>query len=183
MNIGKTPLSMIRRIGAAVLALVITTPLMLFGAAPAGAVQQDVTCVGTATETISPGLKYATQNVTVTTNLIYSPCVSSDPTVTAAVSGSTFTAPGSCLMLPDASSGTFVLNWNNGNTSTFAFNATTAIVGGNIVITRIGTITAGQFAGDTAIRVVTYPALNPLDCLTTGVTSQTGVVTLTITSP
>ncbi|MFI9010007.1 hypothetical protein ACIGNX_22520 [Actinosynnema sp. NPDC053489] len=146
----------------------IPTTLVLLGAAPVGAVQQDVTCAGTATTT---------------TNLIYSPCVSSDPTLTAATSGSTFTGPGSCLTLPGFSSGTSVLTWNNGNTSTFAFNATTAIVGGNVVITRTGTITAGRFAGDTAIRVVTYPAPNPLGCLTTGVTSRTGVVTLTITSP
>jgi hypothetical protein len=163
--------------------LATTTALMLISGAPAHAAQQDVTCAGTATVTISPGLTYTPQTVHYTTNLIYSPCVSSDPTLTASSSGSTVDFPGaSCLMYPFAGSGSFTLSWNNGNTSTFAYNATTTIVAGQVVLTRTGTITAGEFQGDTAIRVVTYPALNPLDCLTTGVTSQIGVVALSITS-
>ncbi|HEU5473806.1 MAG TPA: hypothetical protein VFV67_24440 [Actinophytocola sp.] len=84
---------------------------------------------------------------------------------------------------PFAFSGTSVISWNNGNTSTFSFNDTVTNIGGNIVATRTGTITAGQFQGDTAVRVMTFPAINPLDCLTTGLTSQFGVVVLTLTSP
>ena len=49
--------------------------------------------------------------------------------------------------------------------------------------TRIGTITDGQFEGDTAVRVVTYPALDAFQCLTTGVSSQIGAVVLAITAP
>ncbi|RZU49458.1 hypothetical protein EV385_1208 [Krasilnikovia cinnamomea] len=175
---------MVRGIAAAAVALVSWIAITMVTASPASAVQQDVTCVGTATETFTPGLTYTPQTITYTTNLIYSPCTSSDATLTSAVSGSTSTVPNSsCNMLPFAGSGSFVLTWNNGNTSTFTFNAVSTIVAGQVVLTRTGTITAGQFQGDTAIRVVTYPTVNPLDCLTTGVTSQFGAVTLSITAP
>jgi len=163
--------------------LIMTTTLVLAGGAPANAVQLEVTCVGTSSGTMTPGLTYTPQTVQISTNLIYSPCVSTDPTLTAATSGSVSSFVGaSCLMLPFVGSGSFTLFWNNGNTSTFTFNAASAIVGGLIVLTRTGTITAGQFQGATAIRTVTYPPLNPLECRTTGVTSNIGVIALSVTT-
>jgi hypothetical protein len=51
------------------------------------------------------------------------------------------------------------------------------------VLAQIGSITSGLFAGATAIGVITGPSINLLNCLAPpGVTSRTGVVTLTITS-
>lgn len=158
--------------------------ILLSGVAPAHALQQDVTCVGTATVSISPGLTLWPQTVHVQTNVIYSPCVSSDPTLTSGQSGSSFDVPNaSCLTFPVASSGAFPISWNNGDSSTFTHNDLSTVVAGQTVLTRIGTITDGEFAGDTAVRVITYPALNPVECLTTGVSSQIGPVVLTLTAP
>lgn len=44
---------------------------------------ENPTCAGTATISYSPGLTYTSQTVTYSTNVIYSPCTSSDPTLTA----------------------------------------------------------------------------------------------------
>ncbi|HEX6899078.1 MAG TPA: hypothetical protein VF789_05165 [Thermoanaerobaculia bacterium] len=87
------------------------------------------------------------------------------------------------MTFPVASSGAFNISWNNDDSSTFTYNDLSTVVAGQTVLTRIGAITDGQFQGDTAVRVVTYPALDPLQCLTTGVSSQIGTVVLTITAP
>ncbi len=158
--------------------------ILLSGVAPAYALQQDVTCAGTTTISISPGLTFTPQTVHVEQQVIYSPCVSSDTTLTSGQNEASFDVPNaSCLTFPVAFSGVFDIFWNNGNSSTFTHNELVTVVAGQSVLTRIGTITDGQFEGDTAIRVITYPALDAFKCLTTGVTSQIGPVVLTLTAP
>lgn len=149
-------------------------------AAAAGAA--DVTCAGTESGVISPGLLLTPQTVTVTSTRILSPCLSTDPSLTAGIDSSTVTAVRSCLNLDSAHSGVTEIVWNNGQASTFAFNATVANPAGEAVVTFTGTITRGEFTGDTAVMVITSATLNVLACLAPpGVTSTSGIVTLEIT--
>jgi hypothetical protein len=142
----------------------------------------DVTCAGTESGVISPGLLLTPRTVTVTSTKIFSPCVSTDPSLTAGLSSSTVTGIRSCLNLDSAHSGVAELVWNNGQASTFAYNATASNPAGQAVVTFTGTITFGEFTGDTAVMVITSATLNVLACLAPpGVTSTSGIVTLDIT--
>ena len=153
-------------------------------ASPANAGVLDLTCGGTEAITLSPGLLLTPQTVTVTSNYLYTPCVSaSDPTLTAGVIHTSATATLSCLQPNSSFSGTRTFTWNNSQTSVFAFNETFTTVGAQYVDIRTGTITSGEFAGDTVVETVTGPTVNLLDCLAPpGITSRTSVITLEITS-
>ena len=54
-------------------------------------------------------------------------------------------------------------------------------ISGTEQVTGVGTVTSGEFTGGTITIVWLYPVLNPLLCLTSGVTSESGTVTLQIT--
>jgi hypothetical protein len=150
-------------------------------AAPASADPVDLTCVSSASSTYSPGLSLTTQATSITTAGQLDPCVSvSDPTVTSGTFGSTFTRTTSCLALLDTGTGTRVFHWSNGNTSSFTFSSTSTYVTGQIVTTLRGTITAGEFAGSSAVQVVAFVADLTKCLLPGGVTGSTGVGDLTI---
>jgi hypothetical protein len=153
------------------------------GTSPAAADPLDVECGGTQTVTFSPGLLLVPTNQTVTVQAIYSPCVSaSEPTLTAGHSGVTVHETRSCLDLAVPGTATRIYAWNTGQTSTFTYNRTVTSLGGDEVVTLTGTITAGLFAGDTAVEVIIGPTLDTLACLSPpGITSRIGVTTLTIT--
>jgi len=88
----------------------------------------------------------------------------------------------SCLNLLDSSSGQATLKWKKGTTSRYSFNRSTQTVGGQLIATASGAVTAGEFLGRSVLVVSVSPALNFLDCLSpSGMTQRTGVVTLTIT--
>lgn len=59
----------------------------------------------------------------------------------------------------------FTITWNPGQTSTVTANTTATLVGGLLVVTHTGTVTAGLFHGDTVVRTATGPATNILLCL------------------
>lgn len=116
-------------------------------------------------------------------NLLFAPCASSDPGVTAGTSSSNLTFTLSCLTLDEATSGQFILHWGNGRTSTFVFNRTVTYPAGQAVVVNAGEITAGEFAGDTAVMTVAGASVNLLACaVPPGVTSQSGPIVLEITS-
>ncbi|MGB3443479.1 MAG: hypothetical protein WBA97_32485 [Actinophytocola sp.] len=163
---------------AAVVASAVVVPI---GAGVAHAAPLDLVCAGTQHITFSPGLTLIPGLKSMTTNTIYAPCVSaSAPLVTAGANASAFQAPASCVDLPDIGSGTRTLTWNTGQTSTYNFISTTTHVGGNTVLTRTGAVTAGLFAGDTAVEVIVGPTVNLLNCLAPpGITEKFDVVTLT----
>lgn len=170
-------------------ATVLATASVLFAAlvplAPAAhAAAADITCVGTETQTFSPGLLLTPQTETLTVHSIYSPCVSAgDPSITFGTTDFSLTLPLSCLDLPGSKSGAMFFNWSNGSQSTFSFNRIVTIVGGDLVVAETGVITAGEFFGDTVQRTVIGPTLNTLQCVfPPGITSRTGVVSLVITS-
>lgn len=156
--------------------------LLPAGTAHAGVL--DVTCAATNTTNYSPGLLLTTQSVTITATTQYAACVSaSDPDLMSGYSTGNSIATLSCLNLGQSASGVEVIYWNDSTTSTFSFNRVVISVGGQSVLVRTGSITAGKFAGDTAVSELVLPALNTLDCLgPPGVTSKTSIGTLEATS-
>ncbi len=148
-------------------------------AAPAGAT---TLCTGQQNETFAPGLTNTTQTTTFTATRTLSTCLSlADPTITSGSASTTINAPFNCQSVLANGSSTSTIHWSNGQTSTFSFTYTATTVNGTDQTQETGTITAGEFTGRSAIGLVTVPALDPLACATsTGVTSLTGLFTLTI---
>ena len=145
----------------------------------------NATCLGTQHVNHSPGLLLLTPRVTtLTINEIFAPCISpGHPGITAQSHSSFQTRPITCLALLSPNSFSKVLTWSTGDTSTFAFNQVATTVGGNTVVTLTGVITAGLFAGSTAIETITGPA-NTLECLfEPGQMNRFNVVTLVIATP
>jgi hypothetical protein len=143
----------------------------------------DVTCVGTDSSVISPGLLFTPQTVTITTTKIYALCVSTDLTLISGISVTTGTAVRSCDLTTFDHPGVAVISWNNGQTSTFTYNAMATFPAGESVVTFTGAITAGEFTGDTAVVVSTGAAIDPGACLAPpGVTSLSGTLTLEFVS-
>ncbi len=152
------------------------------GGKPAHADVVDLSCpVGGETATYSPGITNTPQSTTVKVDGSHTTCLSlSDPTIHSAGYNLTIQRDFSCV---DFTVPIFDIKYifNNGKSSTVHYvTSETANVEGEIVITSVGTVTSGEFVGDMAIRTITDTTLSPEQCLTTqGVTSVTGVVTLT----
>jgi hypothetical protein len=176
-------------LAVAALALVACSDLTLTDgrATPPGAPRADlsvgsVVCSGTLSNTYTPGILLTPRTVTLQRNLILAPCVSlSDPTLTSGTSSGTSNTSVSCLNVAVPQSGVNTITWNNGQSSVFAFNQVVNNIGGQATLTATGTITAGQFAGHTAVRQATGPSVNILDCLgEPGITSRFYLVQFTI---
>lgn len=145
-----------------------------------------VTCTGTSAIAYQPGLTSTPRTVHYDETDTYNSCTSTDHTPT---SGIAFLA----LDFPDATcnglAGTFTypaypIVWDNGQTSTLSLTFTDLIASGVEQSTGVGTVTSGRFPGATATVTLNLTAPDPLQCLTPhGVTSQTGIATLTITQP
>ena len=176
--------SAVRRHGRSlVVTAVLGWVLALCGGTPAQAAAVNVVCSGTQSVALSPGMLLLTpRDVMFTVNDNYAPCVSSGrPRVTSARSQRSWLGRGvACMVAPRAASLSKELTWSNGQKSTFTFNQIATSVGGNSVITEFGSITAGLFAGSTAVETVSGPA-NSLDCLSNrGLTSRFTLLQLVI---
>lgn len=156
---------------------------VLLPATPASAAPFQVVCGGSQTTTYSPGLTNTPQTVQRSGTNIHTPCVSTLPPLTFSGSTSfTSTASLSCLSLTAANTGTDLITWSTGRTSTFAYNRTVTVVQGQTVVTLTGSITAGDFTGATAVETITSVNLDLAACSTPqGITSTYGVSELTIT--
>lgn len=141
-------------------------------------------CTGTHNAQWSPGATNTPKLITVSTQSQWT-CVQLQlPLLINASSTNQFTAQFSCESLLAPVPATWTINWGDGATSTFTFNSTVEAVDGNLVITAPGTITAGRYAGSTALATFILENLGAtLEnlCATTGVTNATGASTLTIT--
>lgn len=160
--------------------LLLAAPLVT--AAPAAALTVDVSCLGTSSIDYSPGLLLAQQSVHLSEVDSFSPCTSTDPTLTSGIVSSDQTLPLSCLNPLSTGAGLFTINWNNRQSSTIDATFTVTATGSVITSTASGTIVAGTFTGSTATGVFTYVQPNLLQCLLPpGVTHQSGAITLLIT--
>jgi hypothetical protein len=169
------------------LASATATALLLAGisvslAPAAGASANYADCVGTTHETYNPGLLFSSQETQLSVTTDFTTCTSSDPTLT--TGGDSYSAPVTASCIQPLSTGSFieVVHWNNGESSTFSLTITAySEVGGQIIVAAAGSVTAGEFSGAIVADVTTVIAPDPIKCLTTGVTSISGIVSLTIT--
>ncbi len=148
---------------------------------PAHAAVADVTCTppGSVVVTYSPPLTLTPQNVTITVNSLYTPCISSTvPALTSGTSNFTFTATNrSCANLVGAASAAPSVTWNTGQSTTMSLNSTANIIGGVYTVVTSGVVTTGLFAGDTVVQNATGPGTDILLCLL-GLGSVSSVYTL-----
>ncbi|MFD8495545.1 hypothetical protein [Amycolatopsis sp. NPDC059657] len=76
---------------------------------------------------------------------------------------------------------TRVITWSDGSTSTFSYTVTVTSLPGADVVTKLGTITGGVYAGRSAQAVQAAPTLDLLKCLSTeGITRQSSLGTFTV---
>ncbi|WP_439676764.1 hypothetical protein [Embleya sp. MST-111070] len=150
---------------------------------PTAHAADSTTCTGSSTVTYSPGLTFTPRTVTYNEAETLTSCLSTDATLTAGASTNTTTLPGASCLGAGPGSGTYTITWNNGHTSVLTLTYTDVIAAGVETVIGTGTVTAGQFTGGTALVTTVLTAPDPLQCLTTtGVTSQTGIVTAQITT-
>ncbi|WP_158887187.1 hypothetical protein [Amycolatopsis anabasis] len=149
-------------------------------AGTAAAEPELVECVGSLSATFQPGLSLTPREVATSRSQHYGPCLPGG-NISSGISESASVGEASCLTPSSAESNRKTIRWNTGEVSTFSYDRMVSNVGGTAVMTLRGTIVDGPFQGATAIEVQTVPTLNTLDCLSAeGVTSKSGVVTLTI---
>jgi len=144
----------------------------------------DLSCpVGGETATYSPGLTNTPQLTTASVDGAQTTClIPSDKTIKSATYDFTLQANLSCLDL-GLSPFDITYKFNNGKSSTVHYVSNQFVrVGGQTVLTTIRTVISGEFVGDMATRTITLTTLSPQQCATSGVTTNTGVVTLQFTS-
>ncbi|MFG2593678.1 hypothetical protein [Streptomyces sp. NPDC048438] len=190
-RIGTTRRAGLRPVLSGVTALLVLLVSLLASAGPAsarGAGLLDVTCTppSSAVSSYSPPLSITPQTSSASISYQLGPCVSlSHPSVTSGTA--LLSSPPrerTCLDLLGAGSGTFVITWNTGQTSTVSANFNTTVVGAALVVVITGTVSSGLFQGDAVLVQQTGPATDVLLC-TLGlgtVSSIYSAATLEITS-
>lgn len=138
-------------------------------------------CLGTESDTYSPGVTLQPHPFTVTTSGRFSSCVDSAGAVVSGAYGpEQFSLDVGCSDLFDAFHGVRTIRWNTGDTSVLEGNGQSTEVAGQVITTFTGTVTQGRFQGQSAVQTITLPQPGVLQCLTTGYTGATGVTTLTL---
>lgn len=170
-----------------VLMVIFSISLLL---APKRADAQEVnlaTCLaGTHTAKWSPGVTHTEQQITVTTTSDWTCSVPSLALLTGARSTQTFQASFSCdSLFKQTEPITWIIKWNDGQTSTYRFTASVTSVGNlNTSITGAGKIVDGRFKDADAIStfaLLDVPSLLSNDCnQPSGVTQMSGLTTLII---
>jgi hypothetical protein len=145
------------------------------------------TCLtGTHTAQWSPGVTHTEKQVNVTTTSNWVCAVPTLALLTGAQSTQTFQASFSCgSLFKQTAPITWVINWNDGVTSTYEFIASVTSTGNlNTTITGAGKIVNGRFKGANALTTfVLQDVANILnnDCnQPSGVTQMSGLTTLII---
>lgn len=171
---------------AIVLMVIFSTSLSL---APRRADAQGInlaTCLtGTHTAEWSPGVTHTEKQVNVTTTSNWVCAVPTLALLNGAKSTQTFQASFSCgSLFKQTAPITWVINWNDGVTSTYEFIASVTSSGNlNTTITGAGKIVDGRFKGADAITtfiLVNVPGLLNNACNKDGVTKMSGLTTLII---
>ena len=171
-------------LSAAAAVAVLAAAAVGLGAATASAEVADATCAGTVASTFDPALRAFTQSTAGSDTTLLAACTSlSDPTIRSGRTAVSYSASMSCVAPLNGGTVSETIAWSNGATSTFESTATSTTVAGESVSTQLGSIVAGQFSGDTAVKVTRTPTLDLLSCLLgPGISSRQGVATLAITS-
>jgi hypothetical protein len=173
----------LRSLGALLAVALVTAGSVSATASPAGALVVNQLCTGTWAVTYDPPITNTPQLVTGNLSGFFPVC-----TDTQAFNASyfqTFTDTVSCTTLLNAGTASRTFVWGNpaAQPSTFSYNWTVTVAGGQSVITNAGSITSGRYTPDSAVQVATIGTPDALQCATTGIASLTGPSTLTIAGP
>ncbi|MYT27373.1 MULTISPECIES: hypothetical protein [unclassified Streptomyces] len=143
----------------------------------------DLSCRGATQVTYDPGLTLTPQRVHFHAVNQLTSCTSpKDPTLTSSqpyiIDGDLVLSCGTPL---DNGPATQTITWNNGRSSTFTGSFTTSSVGGVLVDTFVGKVTAGEFQGDSAELVFDESQRNMAQCAQPGgLKRESGVLSLTV---
>ncbi|MFN6516114.1 MAG: hypothetical protein RMY29_016670 [Nostoc sp. CreGUA01] len=136
--------------------------------------------VGTETVTYNPLLTNQVQNVTVNITGSVNQCIGAQP-ITSGTYNFTVTGPTSCNNIGIFPTYVITYNWNNGQSSQVQYTLTSSNqIGGQIILTSLGTITSGLFQGRTAQRTITLLATDVQACQNQGLFSIAGIQQLII---
>ncbi|MGC5165240.1 hypothetical protein [Luteimicrobium sp. DT211] len=139
------------------------------GTAPAASANPlDATCTGSVAVDYTPGLTLTPQTVTATATSSYTACLTGQAGITSATASGSVIDTLDCNSLLTTTTGVKVYHWNDGTTSRFEYTRTGARVLSQTVLTFTGAITAGKFAGDSALETNVGVSIGLLDCLTPG---------------
>lgn len=173
----------------ALVAIIVTAATLPTMAATGTATGVDITCTppSSASLTFTPPLTNVPQPVNNAVSRQYGPCVApAHPGITAGSSAGSGVFPnGTCLRLLGSNPINITITWNTGQTSTLSGNNLSNIVGGALVSTTTGTVSAGVFAGSTFVHNVVYLGQDVLLC-NLGLGSVAGLygqIALTIVAP
>ena len=142
-------------------------------------------CTGTHTLGYSPGLILTPRPTVTTGEREYTGCLApTEPTITSGTYDFV-TAPAdrSCLTALSTDAGSSVIEWGDGRTSTLSWTEDDILVEnilGQQIVTVVGTVSAGVFAGHAYENVTVSLSLDLLACVGTGITSSSGTAVLTI---
>ncbi|MEU4445597.1 hypothetical protein AB0K14_25585 [Actinosynnema sp. NPDC050801] len=141
------------------------------------------TCVGTWAVTYDPPITDTPQLVAGVLTGTFPACT--DLQAFTATYRQVFTDTVSCTTLLNAGATSRTYTWGNplAAPTTFTYNFTTTVVGGQVVVTNTGVITAGRYSPGSAVQVATLVTPDALACAGSGIGSLTGPTTLTIYSP
>ncbi|MFJ8961858.1 hypothetical protein ACIRG5_20960 [Lentzea sp. NPDC102401] len=168
-----------RVLGVVAAALV---PLAVPGASALADAPAAVVCTTSSDWSYSPGVVLTPRPLRTTVKDEYTSCTGAGGAV-AATGSSEFVVDRSagCLEPLAAVPETRVITWADGTTSTFSYTVTVTSAPGADVITKIGTITGGVFAGRSAQAVQAAPTTDLLLCLSEeGITRQSSLGTFTV---
>ncbi|MEV6236660.1 hypothetical protein [Lentzea sp. NPDC051838] len=157
-------------------------PAVAPGTSASASTPAAVVCTTASEWSYSPGVVLLPRSLRTTVKDTYNSCTGIGGAVTA-TGTSEFVVDRSagCLEPLAAVPETRVITWADGSTSTFSYTVTVTSAPGADVITKIGTITDGVFAGRSAQAVQAAPTTDLLLCLTEdGITRQTSLGTFTV---
>lgn len=174
---------MSQRSGARLAAVLIAACGVLAPAGASHAATVDQVCVGTWAVTYDPPITNTPTSVQGHLTGYFPAC-----TNVGAPSGSysqSFTDTVSCATLLSSGAASRTYTWSNplAAPTTFEYNWTVSVVGGESVITNTGLVTGGEFAPASAEQVATLVTPDALKCAGEGISSLTGPTTLTIFRP
>lgn len=172
-----------RSFGACLAAVLLTGGSVLATASPAHALPVSQSCTGTWAVSYNPPITNTPQLVAATLTGVFPLCT--DLGAFNATYLQTFTDTVSCTTLLNAGAASRTFVWGNpaAQPSTFVYNWTVTVVGGQAVITNAGSITSGRYAPSSAVQIATLVTPDALQCAGSGVATLTGPSTLTIYGP
>jgi hypothetical protein len=161
---------------ASLIGIVGLAPAGAMVATPANASTASMICTGWTHTTYSPGMTNTAKSTTVVDagrlNVIgeHSPtgsCIAIGSSATAGQRDVTAQLNLGCTQLI-VETGVETINWNDGQSTSFTFSANVTRGLSTTVILETGTVTSGEFAGDSVVETFTAPNLALLACGTPG---------------